>query len=429
MTPGSPILQTALAAMPALLLMLTVPSARAQATADSAPPQTDQNAAPVGPPFTAGWREGFALQSDNGEYRLQLNVLLQADGRFAIDDSRNDVIDTFAFRRIRPILQGRVANVFDFYFNPDFAGAVVDIRDAYVDTRFSNAFRVRFGKGKEPFGLERLHSAAFLTFVERGLPTDVAPDRDLGVQVLGDISGGVVSYQAGLFNGVADGESAEVDTNDGKDVAARLVMRPFVNDAGSPLAGLGFALAASSGQQPAVLPSFRSSGQQTFFSYNPTAVGAGARRRVSPQFFYYYKAIGAFGEYVRSEGAVANGGISEDITHESVMIAGSVVVTGEAASDRGVRPRNAFDPGRRTWGALQIAARYHALAVDSRASALGFAAPGASREARAFTIGANWHLNPNIKWVFNIERTVFDGDPNGARHAETTVLIRHQLAF
>ena len=410
-------------------LLSAAPAARAQATTDSASAQASQDVPPSPPPSTAGWRDGFALQSDNGDYRLQLNVLLQADERFALDDPHNDVINTFAFRRLRPILQGRVANVFDFYFNPDFAGGAVTVRDAYVDTRFSSAVRVRVGKSKQPFGLERLHSAAFLTFVERALPTTVAPDRDLGLQILGDLSGGVVSYQAGLFNGVAVGESADADTNDGKDVVTRVVLRPFVQRADHPLAGLGLALAASTGQQPAVLPSCRTSGQQRFFAYDRSAVGDGARHRVSPQFFYYYKSVGAFGEYVRSEGAVANGRGSEDIRHQSVMIAGSVVVTGEAASDRGVRPRRVFDADRRTWGALEIAARYHALTVGPSAVALGFAAPGSSRDARAVTLGANWYLNPQIKWVLNLEGTTFDGDPHGARHAETTILIRHQLAF
>ncbi len=386
-----------------------------------------QDQSPV--PVVAGWRDGFVLQSDNGDYRLQLNALLQTDGRFAIGDPQNNVIDTFTMRRLRPILQGRIANVFEFYFNPDFAGGIVNIRDAYVDTRFSPALRIRVGKGKTPFGLERLHGAAYLTFVERALPTAVAPDRDIGIQVMGDLAGGVVSYQAGVFNGVADGGSAEADTNDSKDVAGRLVVRPLARHAKSPLAGLGVALAGSSGVQPAALPSFRTSGMQTFFAYDHAAVGEGVRHRISPQFFYYYKSIGTFGEYVRSTGTVAKGAASADIVHESLMIAGSVIVTGEAASERGVSPKNAFDLSRHTLGALQITARYHALVVDRQAFALGFSAPGSSREAKAFTLGANWYLNPFVKWVFNFERTVFDGNHSDARHAENGVLIRSQLSF
>jgi len=127
--------------------------------------------------------------------------------------------------------------------------------------------------------------------------------------------------------------------------------------------------------------------------------------------------------------AIAKSAVTADITHESLLIAGSVIVTGETASDRGVRPAHAFDPAKHTWGALQITGRYHTLTVDPRAASLGLLAAGSSHEARAFTVGANWYLNPQIKWVLNFERTVFDGNPDGPRHAETVLLVRSQLAF
>ena len=88
---------------------------------------------------------------------------------------QTNMVDAFVARRIRMQFQGRIARVFDFYFNPDFAGGTVAVRDAYFDTRFSNAFRIRAGKSKTPFGIERLQSASCLLFVERGLPTAVAP--------------------------------------------------------------------------------------------------------------------------------------------------------------------------------------------------------------------------------------------------------------
>lgn len=379
--------------------------------------------------FTAGWQDGFVLQREDGDFRLQLNALLQADFRGVLDDPQNSVIDTFTLRRFRPILQGRVRKYFDFYFNPDFAGATVNIRDAYVETRLSRGFRVRVGKGKEPFGLERLQGAAFLAFVERALPTAIAPDRDMGVQVVGDLAGSVVSYAAGIFNGVADGQVGEGDTNDGKDFVGRVIVRPFAPDARHPLAGLGLAVAASSGTQPSALPSFLSSSRQAFFVYDRSVTGQGVRRRISPQAFYAYKAVWAFTEYVRSAGRVQKDDVGADITHEAWVVAGSVVLTGEAAGERGVKPRNDFDSVRHTWGALQLVARYHALTIAPATVALGFAAAGTSRRADAVTIGVNWYLNPYVKWNVDFERTVFDGRPTGVRHAENAILVRHQLSI
>jgi phosphate-selective porin OprO/OprP len=385
-------------------------------------------ASPQTPGAAAGWRDGFVVQSDTGDYRLQLGALLQSDGRFGLDDPQETLADTFVIRRVRPIFQARVARHFDFYLAPDFAGGAVNLRNAYVETRFSPAFRLRFGKDKAPVGLERLQSAASLLFVERGLPTSLLPDRDIGIQVLGEVAGGTVAYAGGVFNGVVDGASADADTNDGKDLAARVIVRPLARSPQHPLAGLGVGIGGTRGTQPAVLPSFRTSAQQTFFTYNRSAVGDGVRHRISPQAFYYYKAFGGFAEYARSTGRVSLGALSGDIVQEAWQIAGSFVVTGERASDRGVRPAQAFDPSSGHWGALQVAARYNVLEVDDRVITLGLVGSGA-RRAKAFAAGVNWYMNPFVKWVFNFERTAFDGFAGDPRPSEVVLLLRNQIYF
>src|SRR5262245_31551367 len=370
----------------------------------------------------------FVIQSDGGDNRLQLALLAQLDGRFFLDDEQGRGIDTFTARRLRPILQGRVAKNFEFLFTPDLANGNINIRDAYFDTRFSTAFRLRMGKAKVPFSLERLHGAATLLFVERAMTTTVAPDRDFGVQVLGDVLKGRLNYQAAVVNGGADGATVEADANDAKDLAGRIVVRPWAASASSPLNGLGLALAGSHGRQPATLPSFRTSGLNVFYSYAPGAVGDGPRNRISPQAFYYRGPFGGFFEHVRSNGRVQRGTTASEIAHVAWQVTSSWVLTGETATERGVRPKNNFDPEKHQWGALQLAARYQHLAVDAEAVALGLAAPGVSRTAGAFTAGVNWYLNPFVKWVFNVERTVFDGN-NGPRAPENAVLLRGQISF
>jgi phosphate-selective porin OprO and OprP len=387
---------------------------------------------PALPPVTAG-QDGFAIQSADGDFRLQIGLLVHADGRFAPEDIDQRVVDTFAFRRLRPYLRGRFSRRFEFYFNPDFAGGTLVIQDAYVDTIFSPAFRVRAGKGKTPFGLERLHSASNLLFFNRALPTALVPNRDLGIQVLGDISGGLVSYLAGVMNGVPDGGSADADTSDGKDLSGRLVVRPFHKLTDSPLRGAGLAISGSNGRQvgAGALPTFRTQSlEQPYFSYSGAAAD-GVRRRYSPQAFYYYKAFGGFAEYVHTKTPIRKDVVREEVTHEAWQVAGSYVLTGEAATDTGigVRPRANFDFGNGHLGAFQVAARYHSLRVDPRALTRGLAAAGSSRKADAWTIGVNWYLTGNFRYTFNFERTVFDDDPDGLQRAESAFVFRTQVNF
>ena len=209
----------------------------------------------------------------------------------------------------------------------------------------------------------------------------------------------------------------------------RLVVRPWAHRTMSPLSGLGLALAGSHGTQPDLLPTFRTSGQQTYFTYVSGAVGDGARFRVSPQAFYYHGPFGGYAEYVRSSGQVRHDIVAVDLAHVAWQVAASWMLTGEAATDHGVRPRANFDPAHHSWGAFQIGARYHQLTVDRAAVTLGLTPPSSSRSARAWTGGATWYPNSFVKWLFNVERTVFDAGSSVPRPPENLIVFRAQLAF
>jgi phosphate-selective porin OprO/OprP len=235
------------------------------------------------------------------------------------------------------------------------------------------------------------------------------------------------------MNGVPDGLSSDLDTGDSKDFSGRLIVRPFSRRPASPLRQLGLAISGSHGRQAETspLPVFRTqSMEQIYFSYNGAAAD-GMRNRYSPQAFYYYRAFGGFAEYVHSEMPIRKGAVRQPIAHDAWQVAGSIVLTGENATDLGVgvRPRANFDAGGGHLGAFQVAARYHTLQIDERAFALGFAAPGSSRKADAWTIGLNWYLTGNFRYTFNFERTVFDDDPDGPRKAEHGFAFRTQVNF
>jgi phosphate-selective porin OprO/OprP len=419
------------------VLLMTATSAFAQGQIQagaSAPASgaTQQPSAPAPPRVVAG-QEGFAIESGNGDFRLQIGLLLHGDARFAFSDATNQVADTFLLRRLRPYFKGRFARRFEFYLNPDFANSTLVVQDMYVDTVFAPAFRLRAGKGKTPFGMERLHPASNLLFVERAMPTAVAPNRDIGIQVLGDLHGGMFSYLAGVMNGVADGGSADLDTTDGKDASGRVVVRPFDRTATHPLRGLYVAMSGSAGTQTGTpLPTFLTRTlMQQYFSYATGVANDGMRIRYSPQISYYHKRFGGFAEYVHSQAPVRRGAVREDIAHQAWQAAGSWVLTGEAATDAGigVRPRSDFDFGNGHWGALQIAARYHTLQIDEAAFTRRFAAAGSSRKAEAWTVGLNWYLTANFRYTFNFERTVFDDHARGARPTENALAVRTGINF
>jgi phosphate-selective porin OprO/OprP len=376
--------------------------------------------------------EGFVVRSGDGAFRLRLGGYAQLDGRFYLDDSAQAAADTWVLRRVRPIVQGTVAKYFDFYINPDFGGGTTVLQDAYLDVHTTPKLRVRSGKFKTPFGLERLYSGSALLFVERALPTAIALNRDLGVQVHGELAGGVLLYQAGIFNGVVDGGSADGDTNDGKDLAGRVFLQPFKRGGTKALARLGLGIAATRGEQSGALPSYRSGGQLTFFSYASGVTADGTHTRVSPQTQWSHGPVGLFGEYARSSQDARRGNDVVRVSNHAWQAAVAVVLTGEAASPGGVKPGRPFDPAKGQWGALELAARWSTLTIDADAFARGLADPSRSaREARAWGLGLNWYLDRNVRQSLSYERTTFEGGAaaGGDRRAENAFFIRSQISF
>src|SRR5207342_1639039 len=170
---------------------------------------------------------------------------------------------------------------------------------------------LRVGKLKGPIGLERLQSASAIEMMERGFPTELAPNRDIGAQLQGELASGRVNYAIGLFNGAPDGrDSPTTDADDNFEWEGRVFFEPWKNDANA-LSGLGFGLAGSVGDKEGVgnnfLPRYRTPGQNIFFNYRSTVLADGEHQRLSPQFYYYRNRLGLMGEWINSQQEVQVG--------------------------------------------------------------------------------------------------------------------------
>lgn len=369
---------------------------------------------------------------------LKLRGLLQADGRFFFDDAQRPQNDTFLWRRAQLTLEGTWGPLLGFRVTPELAGDSVTLLDAWVDLKFDPRATVRIGKSKNPVGLERLQNSGATALVELGFPGELAPGRDIGVQLQGELASSTVSYALGAYNGAPDGrDGATANPDDDLELAARVFVEPWKNT-GSALSGLGFGLAGSRGGKHgngnAFLPRYRTPGQATFFAYRGAVDADGTHARWSPQAYFYRHAFGLLGEYIRSEQEVAlpAGGARASLAHDAWQLTASYVLTGEDAGYRGVaRPNRPFTPGGAGWGAWELVARYGELDVDDAAFP-SFADPAsAASRAAAWTLGVNWYLNGNFKLVANYSQTRFDGGAaDGAdREDEKAFLARAQFSF
>jgi phosphate-selective porin OprO/OprP len=381
---------------------------------------------------------GFALRSPDDAFVLILRGYVQSDARLYLD-SRPDAASTLLLRRARPVLEGVVFRWFGFKLMPDFGGGQAVVYDAFAEARPLPELVVSFGKFKPPIGLERLQSARHITFVERGLPTNLVPNRDVGIQVAGDIGDGLLLYAVGVFDGVADSGLADGDVNDDKDVAGRLFLRPFRRLGPPPLAQLGLGCGASYGVQAGTpsnpnLPAYKSIGQLTFFSYlsdgtaDGTAVAAGTHTRVAPQGYFYLGPVGLLWEYVVSSQGVSRSGQKATLEHTAWQVAASVVLGGRPSFD-GVVIAAPLAPRQGHLGALELAARYGEQHLDPDAFPF-YADPARSAHlARALSLGLHWYANRGFKVQADLEHARFEGGGAPDRGDESTLLFRTQVAF
>jgi phosphate-selective porin OprO/OprP len=426
-------------------MVMTASTLRAQETPPAPPagepvpaPSPTPTPAPPRPPFVAGYKNGFTLQSESGDFVLKLTGYFQADGRFALGDDANLVTSQFVVRRARPlVVTATVARYFDLYVMPDFGLGTAIILDAYIDVHFTNKLRFRVGKLRTPFGIERLQSGQSLLFVERALPNNLVPNRDVGLQVHGELLQGAFGYQVAVLDGVADGGSADGDTNDSKDLAGRVFLSPWKTRGTSPLRGLGFGIAGTTGKADGALRGYSSVSQLTAFSYATTVTASGDRKRWSPQASFFLGPVGLLAEYVQTRHEVQKvetGKPTADgrLENSAWSVTGSWLVTGEDASYGNVKPKNFFVPSAGKWGALQLVARVNRLAVDKATFSGGFADPARSvREARAWGVGLNWIWNSNLKYVLDYEQTRFKGGAaaGGDHPTEKSLQTRLQLSY
>jgi phosphate-selective porin OprO/OprP len=393
---------------------------------------------------------GLVVRSADSNFVMNVHGYIQADARFYFGDN-NPAKDTFLLRRVRPILEGTVYERFDYRFMPDFGSgdvasstpgnnAILD--DAYVNARLWPNLQVQVGKYKSPVGLERLQSTAELLFIETGFATQLTPNYDLGAELHNSLFNTPINYAIGVFNGAADAASDDADTNDeGKDVVGRLFFQPFLRTSTEPLRKLGFGVGGSIGHHEGPLPTYKTPGQQTFFSYATGVTAFGEQYRIDPQLFYYWGPFGVIGEYILSSQAIkstiAGAPGSQRFNNTAWQIEGTYLLTGEentfrASSRDAFRPAHPLNFGGGGWGAFEFVARVGQLSLDRDAFPT-YVSRTSAKEATSWGVGLNWYLNSNIRLYLDYEQTYFDGGSTTAgsvtAHDERVVLGRVQFSF
>ncbi|MBI9074538.1 MAG: hypothetical protein JEZ02_03930 [Desulfatibacillum sp.] len=399
---------------------------------------------------------GFCLKTRDETAEFHLKGLLQADYK-AYDYDLEPVgigtdpgTDKFDIRRARLITTGKLSPFFNFRLSYEFQGAGSRrLLDAYVDARIHDAFSLRLGQFKEPFGLEALSSDSNLFFTERSMGFDLNPNRDVGVMAFGDFYSGAVYYRAGLFNG--DGlDDASGGNVDEPEVCARIGLSPFAFTEIPLIEGIH--LGASGSYIRTDLNNVRlgvsTAGGTEFFSVSSHAKfniirNCDTRIRHGADAAWTYGPVALFGEYIQAQyNDIKTSALTFDAEMTDIYGAAAWMITGEPIRIS----RGMFQPiipekslGEGGFGALGIAFRYDTFDAGDKVYDTLVYMGDSVREVESMTLGLNWYLNQYARLSLEATRTSFDKPLLIYRDSATgtslysdkedTIISRFQLGF
>lgn len=175
--------------------------------------------------------KGFTFTSPDARFQLSLGGRGQFQYQYLDRDDVNGAANEVSLWRIRrfKVYMGGYAFTKNLTYRvqADLAksGTAQMLDDAWINYRFIEEAQLQAGQFKMPFARGELTSDGALQFVDRANAVDsFKPSYDIGAMAQGKIAGGMLVWNAGLFNGT--GQSGTRTTNSGA-WAARFMFSPF----------------------------------------------------------------------------------------------------------------------------------------------------------------------------------------------------------
>lgn len=389
--------------------------------------------------FTANIRA--IVMMDMGKYFQDNNLPAATVGR--------DLNEGVNFRRARIGFDGKLFTDFDYAFVYEFGGSGGEdpgrLYEASLTYTALKPIRIKIGAYEPNIGLAAAVSTSQMPLMERPAPAEVARnvaagDSRVAFQVMGN---GAFGSDVGLaarwfFSTAFTGNNISTISSSGSSTAqpfdeqtawiGRVALAPFSSTSWQAHFGAnyqyvihpndaGLAGAPRYAVQLRDRPELRLDGTRlidtgAIDARHASVVGLEAGASVGPfmiesEWFRY-----------RIDRRITTAAIPADPKFDGWYVQGAWMITGEnrpynAAEARfdAPRPNYNFSPSTGAWGAFELAARYSMVDLNFKEGVLGSAPVlGAIRggEQKILTLGANWYLNPTIRFMLNYQHVDID---------------------
>jgi phosphate-selective porin OprO and OprP len=376
---------------------------------------------------------GLTIKTEDGRFEGKLGGRIHFDAYLFGDQETNGVKGNNSasgteFRRARITLSGK-AYGWEYKFEEDFAGDGVSERDLFIAKKLGPG-KLTIGQFKPYRSMEELTSSNEVTMMERPFSSASALyDGRQFQQGLGYLLGGN-SYTAGgsVFT-LRDDSGSRTEA---LGYAARVTVAPLMSD--GQVVHLGLSYSAENLNTNATPANNRLRGRANYagrrgpsvsiYDVNNPAlegsldvIGLEAAMTAGP---FYAQAEYAMGSAdLGKDGTGAAVGPDRDITSYYVMT--SFHLTGESKPYKkgngvfgSVKPKNAS-------GAVELTARYDYISGEDDMSG------AVETEATALTVGANYYVNPNVRFMLNYTMGETETGPNKIEADQ--LALRTQFSF
>ncbi len=339
-----------------------------------------------------------------------------------INDDAVDHPNSTEFRRARLGAKGKISKDFGYKFEVDFAGNGTSLTDVYLNYVGLDKTDIKIGHFKPAYSLEEMASSNDLSFIERSTAVDsFTSSRKLGVGF--NTHDDNWSVAAGMFGGSAGTQSSD---DEEYMVSGRVTALPVSEE--DKLVHVGASASYRSPDQANDTFDFDARAEnrlQVVDSVSAVITDADNAQVYGLEAAASLGSFHAQGEYLITN---VNNQAGNDPTFAGGYGQVSWFATGEhrpysASKGAFAAPKIArpFDLSQGDWGALELAARYSHLDLNDGGITGG--------EINNMTLGANWYLNDNIRFLANY--IIVDTDNNAVTPNDDPqiAIIRSQMKF
>jgi phosphate-selective porin len=405
---------------------------------------------------TAGWNgEHFYLRSADGEFVLMPMGYVGEQYTY-YGDNYGTPANTFAITRAVFGVQGNYGKQLDYAFN--FAtNSSTAIRDAFLDFKPYNEFKIMAGLNKVPFSMEVGSADTAVEFFNRSIISTLYPDasgtfRAPGVDLHGEVAGGIFEYWAGVFNG--QGLLGNGTTNE-PELVGRVRFTPWKGSGIGALDKFSFGGSVEHSRSKGINKEQSFSGllNDSAYTFFPQFNINGNVLRYNAFFSWVTGPLGIRGEYAsltqdRSNiGTLATDGIAFNsqppVKGSGFYLSGTYLLTGEDEPVNAlprvkhpvIGPNSPGESGTPGWGAWAVKFRYSRMQANAYGSVCDATTipacpltpshpPGFSDTTVQYTGGVNWYLNywVLLKAEVNVDQ-LKDPSVGGVMPRNFTVLV------